>query len=376
VIYNPGKPGTSFTRFLFLAFIAVIFITGCSKERIREKPVDPPDPIDSTSFKSGIFVVNEGNFNWGNASVTYIDRTTGDDYNNLFQTVNERPLGDVAQSMKTFNNKGYIIVNNSNTVEVVSLDDFKSVASIKGFSAPRYLEVIDSSKAYVTNMKGDISVVDLNSSQITKTIPTGEWTEAMIRYQSYIFVTCVGKFSESTTKRKAKLLVINTKDDRIVDSIQTGKEPLGIVIDKKEKIWVLSTGGWDNVEPATLIRVNPDLMQVEKVFVFPASQSVPSRLSINPSGDTLYFLKNGVFQMPVTAGDLPSDPFIQAGGKLFYGLGIDPANGTLWTTDAVDYVSNGKAYHYSQSSGTLIGSFETGRIPGSFCFPNQQGKKK
>ena len=81
----------------------------------------------------------------------------------MFGRVNDRPLGDVAEAMKVYNMKGYIVVNNSNTVEVVSLPDFKSVKSITGFNSPRNIEFIDSNKAYVTNLLKDISVVDLNN---------------------------------------------------------------------------------------------------------------------------------------------------------------------------------------------------------------------
>ena len=354
-------------NFLFLLIIFLAF--SCNKKNLVEKPVDPGQdtiPIPE-SFKNGIFIVNEGNYNWGNASVSFIDSK---DYlvdPDAFKQVNKRSLGDVAESMKVYNNKGYIVVNNSNTVEVVSLDDFKSIASISGFNSPRNIEFIDSTKAYVTNMYKDISVVDLRTFTITKTIKTNDWTESMLRFNNYMFVTCVGTYNEPNSKRKAKIEIISTKDDRVIDSIVTGKEPLAIVIDKKLKIWVLCTGGFDGFEAPSLLRIDPDLLMVEKVYAFEKGMDSPSKLCINPSGDTLYFLNNGVYKMPVGSSSLPSQPFITSDGHLFYGLGISPT-GNIFVTDAIDYVQNGWVYQFNQSTGTLIKAYHAGRIPGSFCF--------
>lgn len=356
--------------FLSAALLFVLAFSSCSKDPIREEPVDPPDPPDSTtSYKSGCFVVNEGNYNWGNASVSFVDASTGKVAADIFATANKRSLGDVAQSMKIFNGRGYIVVNNSNKVEVVSLDDFTSVGTIVGFNSPRYFEVIDSSRAYVTNLLGGISVVDLNTLAITATITTPDWTESMLVYDHYVFVTSIGQFSATSAARKAKVFVVDTKQDKIIDSILTVREPLGIVIDKKDQVWVLCTGGWDGQEQPALLRINPNLRTIEKSYKF--SSGTPSKLCINPGRDTLYFLNSGVFRMTVSSSSLPDNAFIAQEGRLFYGLDINPFNGSVWVSDAVDYVQNGRVYRFSPSTGTLTATYEAGRIPGSFAFRDE-----
>lgn len=367
-----------FSRLAFplLGIISVFLISSCSKDPIRpDNGGTKPPPDDSVSYADGLFIVNEGNFNWGNASVTFVDNATGTAHQNIFEEINHRPLGDVAQSMKVMNRRGYIVMNASNRVEVIDLKTFKVIKSIEGFNAPRYIEFVDSTKAYVTNLYKDISVVDLATLTITKTISTPEWTEGLVRYNQYMFVTCIGNFNEPSSKRKAKLLILNTKEDKIVDSIPTATEPVGIVIDKKLKLWVLCSGGWDGYAAPALIRVDPDLRQVEKVFSF-ASANTPSRLGINPTSDTIYYLQNGVYQVPVTASALPSQPLIPSGGHLFYGMAIHPVDGTIYVTDAIDYVQDGLAYQFSSSTGSQIRSWQTGRIPGSFCFGEAGISKK
>jgi DNA-binding beta-propeller fold protein YncE len=341
----------------------------CSKTPIRETPVDP---IDTTSqpvtYTKGIFVINEGNFNWGNASVCFIDQSTNNVYPDIFKASNQRSLGDVAQSMTRFKDYGLIVVNNSSRIEVVSLKDFKTVTSVSGFTFPRYMEIVDSTKAYVTSLKKNIAVLDLTSFTITKEIPVPAWTEVLARYDHYMYVTCVGTFNESNAKRKSKVYIIDTQSDLIIDSITTGKEPLGIAIDKKEKIWILCTGGYDFFESPSLVRIDPTLRIVEKVFTFPNDGNLPKKLCSNATRDTLYFIKDGIYQMPVSSLSLPDQPLIPADGRVFYGLAINPADGSVFVSDAIDYVQNGTVYQYNSSNGKQIHSYKVGRIPAAFCF--------
>ncbi|MEI6455870.1 MAG: DUF5074 domain-containing protein [bacterium] len=358
------------TRLLYCTFfILAVMLGACSKEPIRETPVDPPDTTTQTvTYKNGIFIINEGNFNWGNASVSFIDLTTGTVYSDIFKTANQRSLGDVAQAMTQFRDYGLIVVNNSSRIEIVRIQDFKTVASVSGFTFPRYMEIVDSAKAYVTSLKKNIAVLDLNTFTITKEIPVPAWTEVLARYDHYMYVTCVGTFNESNAKRKSKVYIIDTQSDIIIDSITTGKEPLGIAIDKKEKIWVLCTGGYDFYESPSLVRIDPTLRIVEKVFTFPNDGNLPKKLCFNATRDTLYFIRDGVYQMPVSSLSLPEQPLIPANGRVFYGLSINPADGSVFVSDAIDYVQNGTVYQYSPSNGKQIHSYKAGRIPASFCF--------
>ena len=359
---------------LFSIISITIFNFSCSKDPIREKIVDPPDTtITPQTYENGFFVVNEGNYNWGNASVTYIENKSNTLIQDIFKKSNNRSLGDVAESMKIARNLGYLVINNSNRIEVVSLKDFKSVSTITGLNSPRFLEIVDSNKAYVTNLQKNISIIELQTNTISGSIPINGWTENMIMYDKYMLVTSIGIFSEPSSNRRSQILVIDTQTDAIVDSIQTGKEPIGIVIDKKQKVWVLCSGGFDNYEVPTLIRINPELRLVEKIFTFSDGAVVPSRLCINPTNDTIYFLKNGVCQMPVSASALPDQPLISPAGRLFYGLAIHPVTGHIYVSDAKDYVQNGTVYQYN-STGALIRQNTVGRIPGAFCFTKNSTK--
>ena len=358
----------------FLSFLFIFSIVSCSKSPIRvvNPPVTPP--VDST-FENGIFVVNEGGYLHGNASITFIN-SKGIVDQNLYSTQNNgRSLGDVAESMQAFKDSGFIIVNNSDKIVIVSLKNFNSVKAINDGNSPRFMAIVDSTKAYVTNMQDDISVINLSTLEIEKSIHTGTWTESLIKYNNYMFVTSIGLMRAATDNRDANILVINVKTDQIVDSIKTGKEPVSMVIDKKDKIWVLCTGGYDHYELPTLVRIDPTLMIVDKTFSFPSINDSPSRLCINALKDTLYYLNNGIYQMPVAMTSIPASPLIPANGHNYYGLGIHPVSGNIFATDVKDYAQEGTIYQYNQISGSLIKTYQAGIIPGTFCFLSGSGKK-
>ena len=112
-----------------LCVLCLLFIS-CSDN-------DPKKP--SGKFSGGVFVVNEGSFGNANGSISFIDNE-GNVINNIFSESNDgRLLGDVVQSMHVTNDKAFIVVNNSNKVEVVDVNSFESLYTIEDIILPRYL---------------------------------------------------------------------------------------------------------------------------------------------------------------------------------------------------------------------------------------------
>ncbi|MCX6182375.1 MAG: YncE family protein [Bacteroidetes bacterium] len=337
--------------FHFLSIItSVIFCTSC----IKDKPPVDNSKVDTSS--SGVYITNEGTFQFGNASVSYYNVADNAVQEDLFKPANNRDLGDVAQSMCIYNNKIYIVVNNSGKIEVVDSKTFLSQGTITGLTSPRYFVPVSDSKAYVSDFKSDkISIINLSNNTVSGNISCTGWTEEMIFSSGKVFVT---------NQRRNKLYVINTSADAITDSIVVGYGSNSIKEDKNGKLWVLC-GGDDNLKiAASLHCLNPLNLQVEQSFSIISGS--PWRLKTNGSKDTLYFLNNGVFMMPIT-GALPSQSFIPAGNKSFYGLGVDPVSGVIYVADAMDYVQKSTVYRY-KSDGTLISSFKSGITSGDFYF--------
>ncbi len=280
-------------------------------------------------------------------------------YNHIFQEINDRSIGDIPQSMFIMDGLGFIVINNSAKVEVINMDDFRSVNTISGFTSPRHFLPVSDSIAYVSDMfSGSISVVNLNNYTITKTIETGMSTEQMKKIDDEVFL--------ANWMSGNKILVIDPIMGEIIDSIEVIIEPNSMVMDKNHKLWVLCSGGYLNEEMPGIIRIDPGTREKEETFRFSVLESSPSHLCINGSGDTLYYLNNGIFKMPVTDTEIPSEPLVQT-GRLFYSIGIDPESGIIYASDAVDYQQKGKVFRYLPE-GALKDSFDVDIIPGSFVF--------
>ncbi|GAG04667.1 unnamed protein product, partial [marine sediment metagenome] len=269
----------------------------------------------------GIFIINEGGYGAGNASLSYFNTDSNSVSNNVFYNTNSIPLGDVAQSMVIIDSIGYIVVNNSGKIEVINVNTFESYATITGFTSPRYMLPVNDEKAYITDMYCDsIAIIDLNSNSITGYINAGKNTEQMVMCNNYVFVT---NWSYGNS-----IQVINPDSDQVVDSVEVVKQPNSIVADKNDNIWVLCDGGWVDEMPA-LIKLNSGTFNIENTFTFSDINSSPSKLCINANKDTIYFLNNGIYQMLISDGNLPTSPIVNTGSKLFYGLGVNPENSDI-----------------------------------------------
>jgi len=335
---------------LFLFLIALLF--ACKTE--KDKGIQP------ISNESGVDVVilNEGNFGSGNASIDWYNSSENKIYDHVFKSNNQnRPIGDVVQSMQIINDKGYIVVNNSQKIEVVNLSDFKSLGSIQGLNSPRYILPISAKKAYVSDLYADaISVVDLEDRIVIKTIPTNGWTEQMERIEDTAYVCDL---------TNNQLLLIDLTKDSIFKRVQLIRQPGSIVIDKNNNLWVLCNGGFDEVIPK-LYQINSSGNILQSIN-FQSINEYPSNLIINQTKDELYFLSNGVFRMSIADGSIPSQPIIAKNGRLFYSMGLHPTSNELYISDAIDYQQKGLVYRYALD-GTEITSFHAGIIPSGFIF--------
>ncbi|MFN8394696.1 MAG: hypothetical protein U0176_08505 [Bacteroidia bacterium] len=320
---------------------------------------DDPEPPAAFDYENGVLVINEGNFQGGNASLTYIRRSDDSLRDDVFKLENERPLGDVAQSVTVIGDKAYIVVNNSAKIEVVDLPSFKSSCTITGLNSPRYMLPIGTNQALVSDLYADaIHVVNLSTCSRTSAIPVGGWTEQFAIWGNRAYVPQTGT---------DQLLVLDAVTPSLIDSITVGREPNSLGIDAHGKLWVLCGNALGQVTPR-LVRVDVVTQQIVSDWPFSSPSQSPFRLCLNPAGDSLYFINEGIYRMSVLDTQLPSFPWIEKGSHNWYSLGVDPVTGHIYAGDALDFQRQGKVYRFSPNSSTALASFEVGLIPGGFCF--------
>lgn len=358
MVFNFGRPKISCP----LIIILYLLVAGCMKDDVWIQ--DHLNASGTVIPATAIYVINEGNFMYGNASISCYDTLKQNVQNDLFYKINGLPLGDVAESMTIRKNMGYIVVNNSGKIYIINSLNGKYIGKITGLTSPRFLHFVNDEKAYVTDLYASkISIVNPTTGAILSSIacPSHRSTEEMVQYGNLLFVTC---WSGDHT-----VLIIDTDNDKILSEISTGSQPCGIVKDRFNKIWVLcqSQPGTGNSSLAQLQRIDPVSRTVDKNFNFRIGDK-PVKLVLDDLGENLcYILGNSIYKLSVSDESLPPKPFISFKSQLLYGLGIDPKNGDIYVSDALDYQQSGIIYRFSRY-GNLIHSFKVGIIPGRFCF--------
>ncbi len=322
---------------------------------------DLPDyPMADFTFGGGVFLLNEGNFNGGNGSLSFYSYDSSKVFNDLFYSTNGRPLGDVPNSIITFSDKAYIVVNNSGKIEVIDRNSVESKATVTGLISPRNMAIINDNKAYVTSIYSDsVTIINLYTNKISGYINIKKSSEAIIIAGNTAYV--------SNWMDGNEVMVINTLNNEVVDSIEVGTEPESMVIDRYGKLWVLCTGGWRKENLAELDVINIFTNNVENRIKFPSLADSPSCLKIDSYGQTLYYLNKGVRKMDASSLNLPAFSIVPEEGASFYKIAINPINSDIFITDARDYMQKGYLLIY-KNDGTFVSKNMADIIPGAMCF--------
>lgn len=348
-------------KFTALVLTQLYYFSSCKKE-------DNNEPSGGSSGRK-IYVMCEGNYTTVPGTISAINADNNTVENNLFGAANSgAALGDVVESMLLKNGKSYIVVNNSNKIEVVNQSTFVSSATINGFNQPRYIIGGGNNKAYVTEYSsgliGNLKVLDLNSNSIIKTIPLGHGPENLISSSGKIFISNTGvyDFGSGGVLDDTSVMVFDPITEAIIDTIAVGVNPSAFVEDLNGKLWVICNGNYTGVN-ASLVKINPVSRTVESTVALPVAAGL-ARLAIDKTKSKIYFVLAGA----VKQFDINSGNIIDLINRNFYSLAVDPVNGNLICGDARDFNSNGWIIRYPANSSAAIDSFEVGINPGNFCF--------
>ena len=318
---------------------------------------------------TGLFITNEGMFQYGNATLSYYDPETKSVENEVFYRANAMKLGDVAQSMTIRDGVGWIVVNNSHVIFAIDINTFKEVGRITNLASPRYIHFISDEKAYVTQIWDNrIFIVNPKRYEITGYIECPNMamesgsTEQMVQYGKYVFVNC--------WSYQNRILKIDTETDQVVDELIVGIQPTSLVMDKNYKLWTITDGGYEEspygYETPSLYRIDAARFEIEKQFRFKPGDS-PSEVQINGEGDKLFWINNDIWSMDVEADRVPVRPFLKYRDTKYYGLTVNPRNGDVYVADAIDYQQQGVIYRYT-ADGEPVDEFYVGVTPGAFCW--------
>jgi YVTN family beta-propeller protein len=342
------------SRLLLFTLLFIAFFAGCSKD-------DDPVTVVPESTK-GVYVINEGNYNKGNADLTLFIPDSNKTYSDVYYSSNAKKLGDIAQNMYIKDGVGYIVVNNSNKIVLIDIKTNKLIDTISTkLNSPRAI-VFTNSKMYVSNLYGSsvsvfsgtnyktyvkditikanpdemvlvnnkiyvvhptfsspstsVSIIDPSSDVVTKTISVGANPTMLKAYGTTVAVLCTGEYGDYTDLTDdiyAKMYLVNSSTDVVSDSITIGGHPMDFAV----------------ADDYAYVTGDAAIMKID--------------------------LKNK---------KIDNATFVSG---YFYCIGYESTNQLLYIGDAKTYSSNGEVLVYTLS-GTKKTSFTSGIIPGAFCF--------
>ncbi|MFO7616798.1 MAG: hypothetical protein R6V75_06070 [Bacteroidales bacterium] len=351
-------------EFLIPTLLLLIGLAGCE--------IEPLVPPSDEGYRHGIFVINEGAMGNSNGSVSHFNPDSSRVTNYLFDQANGRPLGDVVQSLTIVGRRGFIVVNNSQKVEVVDMAGFESVGSIEGLDYPRFLFALDSTKGYLSdgNFEGRVHVVDLLGLQIVSSIPCGKGPERMVLHGHHLLVVNSGGFDNDST-----ITVIDTRTDQVAATWATGYNPVDMVMDQHDRLWVLCKGKtrWNpdwtlGIETSSEIKIHDPASGtiLETIVIGQIGDYYwPSQMARNPAGNRIYLIEaEGILEIDLDVAT--HQPSLLISGS-YYGFGVHPNDGQIITLICPSFTTSGSMVRHTPA-GDVVDSFEVGIGPNRVVF--------
>jgi len=319
---------------------------------------------ESFAFQNGILIPNFGNVTTGTVSFISNDFTTTQQQ--IYNSVNSEDPGNGLVSIGFNNDKAYLIATDDNKITVVNRYSFLKEATIDiGLNNPRYF-VVSGSKGYVTNW-GDtaittddfIAVIDLTTNTLETTIPVEEGPERIIALNGKLYISHKGGLNYNNI-----ISVIDTSNITVIPTIPVGDMPDEMIVDDTNNIWVVCEGKPSASGSETggkLKKINTSDDTVNTTIDFAPTEH-PKTLSYE-TGKLYYGLAGGIYSMLETDTTLPTTPIITIPT-----FSMSVKNGNLYTTDAVDMISDGTLKVFDLTDNSEIQSITVGVIPTEIYF--------
>ncbi|SHM04790.1 DUF5074 domain-containing protein [Mucilaginibacter sp. OK098] len=346
--------------YLLIAITFVVTLASCHKDKVIPKTNNP------TATRAGLYVLNQGGFGSNNSTLTYYDYTTKQLTADLFSTANGgSKIGDTGNDVEIYGSKMYIVVNNSNRVDVVnaktgklikqdSVHQCRSVAFYKG-------------NAFITSYDGNVAVMDTTTLSISKYITVGRNPEQLVVSNDKLYVANSGGLSFGNPDKTVSVIDLTSLAE--TKKITVTANPVSLAADTYGNVYVISLGDFASVQGGiTVIDNKTDAVK---------SQFAPSlgyNIPIAAQGDYVYYVTadNKIAVYNAKTQTAAQANFITDGTVITtpYTLAADALSGEIFVTDAKDYSSNGTLYAFDKT-GKLEYSIVVGINPGKIAFVNK-----
>jgi len=333
----------------------ILFLSSCKKAVTSFSP-------DTNVLKNGFLVLNEGLFNLNNASLSWVDLSTGKVTEDLFLQKTGRKLGDTGNDLQRYGAKVYVLVNVSSTIEVLNAHTGQSLKQIVmqengKAKQPRNLAFYGG-KVFVSCFDGYVDVLDTASLTVEKRIKVGSNPEDMVVVNQRLYVSNSGGLIPSLD---STLSIIDCQNLVELEKIVVGKNPGKIVSQNDSVLYVHVRGNYSTI-PSVLKKVNVGISKNQETIPIKISgiEKMENQLLIYTSESvSLYDMK--------TNATIDSDFIPLNDITTFYRIQYIEALKQLFLFDANTYTNSGYIHRFS-NTGQYIQKYHVGLNPNSLIY--------
>ncbi len=375
---------------LLWLLLPLFLLAGCDRDEpvipSTSQQVIYPDP-DVGEIK-GFFLLNEGNMGSNKSTLDYFDYETGIYTRNIFAERNPsvvKELGDVGNDIQIYGERLYAVINCSHFIEVMDVNTARHIGIV---SIPNCRYIVFKGKyAYVSSYAGPVQIdpnarlgyvakVDTETLQVVGECAVGYQPEEMVIAGDKLYVANSGGYRVPNYDRTVSVIDLNTF--KVIKTIDIAINLHRLELDRYGNIWVSLRGDYYNVPSKTFVI---DSKTDEVIAELDMSNSNMTR-----SGDSLYvystewsYITNDwtitYAIVDTETKEIVTRNFIKDGTekgiKIPYGVAVNPETKEIFVTDAKDYVTPGTLHCYSPE-GIRKWSVTTGDIPAHIVFTTRK----
>lgn len=340
-------------HFLF-AFTLLVGIVSCSSDSTEEQEI---------FYGNGYLIANEGAYGKPEGDVTFVTADLNLKQDNVFSLNNGgAKLGDVLQTIAFKGENAYLLLNNSNKIQIVNRFNFKAAGEITAeLNSPRYLAFANNN-IYVTNDKYNgakfVSIYKASDLSFIKKITFTDAAERIVEAGNNIFV------QNASFGFGNKITYINTSTNEAQSTINLPNGNINKIISSNQNVYAIAAETTDSY-----------IYQISNTGAITKTTTlagIANATNLEISNGKFYFSSGkNVYAMDMSATTAPTTPlFTVANGvdnfSPLYGFSV--INDKIFTSDSNGFTQASKIVVYS-TTGAIIRSFTAG-IGSNSVYPN------
>lgn len=288
---------------------------------------------------NAVIIVNEGNFQWGNASIGQYNPERKSYEDGLYRNANNQPLGDVIQEAHRIEDQYYLVMNGSNEIVICDLN-WNEISASPGVRAPVHLAYYANSLWLTDLYSPIIRQYDLNGNLLTErnlgfaNADIFSWDKELHFYQgaNWKYLDSLNGDFKEFSRPPGQIEQILRLDAGAIVAYKNGN-----VLH-----WTSRTGNVNS------------LASFQLPLSFRVTDDAKNRF-FSYDGDSLYahYPQNSYGRSAILAIDCEN----------FYGLSFHEPSESLFLFDARSFVQPHRVRRIEANTGEVLDDFEAGALP-------------